>query len=310
MSILQDAPKVQAAYEEYFFLVLRFALCVLLIGGGNIKADSPESNAQKTDWTPIFQGIDTATGKADAPRLIRVYALRIDTKAEGIEFYSTPKAEEDFADDVKETIRQTVPQFLEKHNLQAAINANFYGPFNIETIMSPGPAVIHGLAVSQGQIVSKNEKNRPAFLVFKDKRVEIVDVQDNSDPPAEVETAVAGGGFLVKQGVAIPQRDEAIHPRTAVGISKDGRYVYFVVIDGRQPRYSVGTTLFETGQWLVQFGAWDGINLDGGGSTTMVVSSQEGKAKVLNVPVGRINLPNTFRYNGNNIGVRAKSLAL
>ncbi|MCL2305922.1 MAG: hypothetical protein FWC43_11315, partial [Planctomycetaceae bacterium] len=117
---------------------------------------------QKTDWTPVFQGIDTATGQAETPRLMRVYAVRIDLKADGLEFFSTPGATEDFEFDVKETVRETVPQFLEKHDLQAAFNANFYSPFDAKTMRTPGPSNLRGLAVSQGQLVSKNEKGWPA----------------------------------------------------------------------------------------------------------------------------------------------------
>jgi len=299
--------------DALVILLLTFLVCIANSSAQEqeFRYETPsESNWQKTDWMPIFQGIDTATGQTDSPRLMRVHAIRIDTKAEGIEFYSTPRAEEGFTDNEKETVRQTVSQFLETYDLQVAINANFYTPFNAETRRSPGPSNLRGLAVSQGKIVSKNEQHWHAFLVFKDKRVEIVDVQDDSDPPAEVETAVAGNRILVHNGVVLPQSNEAVHPRTAVGISKDGRYTYFVAIDGRQPGYSDGTTFFETGQWLVQFGAWNGLNLDGGGSTTMVVRTPEKKAKVLNVPVGREDVPNTLRYNGNGLGVRAMSLAL
>jgi len=264
-------------------------------------------NWQKTDWTPVFLGIDTATGQAEVPRLMRVYAVRIDLKAEGIEFFSTPRAEEDFEFKVKETVRETVPQFLEKHQLQAAFNANFYSPFSAQTIGTPGPSILRGLAVSQGELVSKNEKGWPAFLVFKDNRAEIADVQENDlDPPAEVETAVAGNRLLVDQGAVLPQTNQDVHPRTAVGVSEDSQYVYFIVIDGRQPGYSEGASYSETAQWLVLFGAYSGLNLDGGGSTTMAVRSPEGKAKVLN----RQGPTNFYRHNGNSIGVRAKSLAL
>jgi len=281
-----------------------------MAGAGSVQADPSESNWQTTDWRPLFQGIDAAMGKADSPRLMRVYALRIDLTAEGIEFYSTPRTKKGFTDDVHETDRQTVPQFLKQHNLQVAVNANYYEPFDENTQKTPGPSNLLGLAVSQGQIVSKNRKDRPAFLVFKDKRVEIVDVQDDSDPPAGVETAVAGKHIVVKGGSVLPQSDESLAPRTAVGISKDGRYVYFVVIDGRQQGYSEGATPVETGKWLVKFGAWSGLALDGGGSTTMVVQSQKDPAKVVNTPVGQKNKPNTLRYNGNSLGVRAMSLAL
>ena len=273
-------------------------------------ADDSRTDWKKSGWTPLFRGIDRATGEAEQPRLMRVQVLRIDIKTEGVKFFSTPRAEDDFKFEATETIRETVPQFLEKHKLQAALNANFYGPFDETTIKTPGTSNLLGLAVSQGQIVSPNQKGSPVFLVFKDNRAEIADVrQDTIDPPADVETAVAGNRILVDQGSVVSQTDQAVHPRTAVGISQDGRYVYFLVIDGRQPNHSIGATYQETGQWLVLFGSWKGLNLDGGGSTTMAIQSEEGKAKVLNVPVGQ-GLPHTYRYNGNSIGVYAPSLVL
>ena len=286
------------------------SLLVFVLAWHSVFAVELPPDWQRTEWTPIFHGIDSATGQAETPGLMRVYAMRIDRKADGITFFSTPRATEGFEFNVKETIRETVPQFLEKHHLQVAFNANFYGPFNAATQKSPGPSVLRGLAVSQGQIVSKNQKSRPVFLVFKDNRVEIAKGQaEDVLPPVDVETAVAGNLILVDQGVVVPRADQAAHPRTAVGICKDSRYVYFIVIDGRQPGYSIGATSTETGQWLVLFGAWNGINLDGGGSTTMVIGSNDGKAKVLNIPCGQSNVPNTYRYNGNSIGIRAKSLA-
>lgn len=62
------------------------------------------------------------------------------------------------------------------------------------------------------------------------------------------------------------------HPRTAVGITSDGRKVLFVTVDGRQPGHSVGMTLRELASLMLKLGAYEALNLDGGGSTTMVVS--------------------------------------
>ena len=59
-------------------------------------------------------------------------------------------------------------------------------------------------------------------------------------------------------------------PRTSVGVTADG-HVLMVVVDGRQPGYSVGVTLAEMGQLMLHLGATDAINLDGGGSTIMAV---------------------------------------
>lgn len=64
------------------------------------------------------------------------------------------------------------------------------------------------------------------------------------------------------------------HPRTAVGVSRDGKMLSFVTADGRQPAVSVGQSLSELAEDLVRLGCWDAINLDGGGSTTMVVRGE------------------------------------
>ena len=66
-------------------------------------------------------------------------------------------------------------------------------------------------------------------------------------------------------------------PRTALGIKADGKII-LMVIDGRQS-HSIGTTLTETAQLLQKFGAVNGFNLDGGGSSEMVLQGQ-----ILNSP--------------------------
>jgi exopolysaccharide biosynthesis protein len=68
------------------------------------------------------------------------------------------------------------------------------------------------------------------------------------------------------------------HPRTAVASLRDGR-VLLAVVDGRQPASSIGMSLDELARFLIEFGAIEAINLDGGGSTTMVV-----KGEIVNRP--------------------------
>ncbi len=71
---------------------------------------------------------------------------------------------------------------------------------------------------------------------------------------------------------------EARHPRSAVGFSRDSATLYLVTVDGRQAS-SVGMTLIELADFLRKLGAWDAMNFDGGGSTTLVVDG-----KVVNSP--------------------------
>jgi hypothetical protein len=87
--------------------------------------------------------------------------------------------------------------------------------------------------------------------------------------------ALGGGPVLVRGGKPVFRHFElfskaqlARNPRTAVGQLADGRIV-LVVVDGRQPGYSVGMTNFELAQTLVRLGAVSGSGLDAGGSSTM-----------------------------------------
>lgn len=61
------------------------------------------------------------------------------------------------------------------------------------------------------------------------------------------------------------------NPRTAVGLRRDGRLI-LVVIDGRQGSYSRGATLRETAELMHALGAVEAVNLDGGGSSEMLVN--------------------------------------
>ncbi len=88
---------------------------------------------------------------------------------------------------------------------------------------------------------------------------------------------LTGGQYVGGEGFA-PPFSERRHPRTAIGVLGDGRIILFVV-DGRQPYHSLGMTLPELAAALRQLGVVDAMNLDGGGSTTMVVSG-----RLINLP--------------------------
>jgi len=101
---------------------------------------------------------------------------------------------------------------------------------------------------------------------------------DASFDPRDIVWAIGGGPRLVRNGqVSVEYAAENFsakfaetkHPRTAVGLKSDA--LLFVVVDGRQPGYSEGMTLFELAEFLRNAGCTDALNLDGGGSTTLWV---------------------------------------
>lgn len=95
-------------------------------------------------------------------------------------------------------------------------------------------------------------------------------------------TILGGGPQLIKDGqIAIPDAQEKFlpafinegHPRTAIAKLASGKLL-LITIDGRQPGESIGMPLTTLADLLLELGAVDAMNLDGGGSTTMVVHNQ------------------------------------
>jgi len=94
------------------------------------------------------------------------------------------------------------------------------------------------------------------------------------------------------------------HPRTAVGVDASGRRLILMVIDGRQPEWSVGVTLAELATLMIDRGADDAINLDGGGSSAFVYDLDADGA----VGHWRTNRPSDGRFRpvANHLGIRLR----
>ena len=85
-------------------------------------------------------------------------------------------------------------------------------------------------------------------------------------------TAVGGRGLLVVDGEPVNWEgmpNNAPAPRTAVGFSRDGSTMHVLTVDGRQA-HSGGVTLTELALMMDALGAHNALNLDGGGSTTLL----------------------------------------
>ncbi|ANP28632.1 hypothetical protein DAD186_20820 [Dermabacter vaginalis] len=92
-------------------------------------------------------------------------------------------------------------------------------------------------------------------------------------PDQKVDMGVQGSDQILTNGEVIPMSDDSLvktaHPRTAIGVSKDGSKVFAIVLDGRSAD-SRGMTLPELGQLFKDLGAYNAVNLDGGGSSAMI----------------------------------------
>lgn len=95
--------------------------------------------------------------------------------------------------------------------------------------------------------------------------------------------AISGGPRILRAGRVSVERekegqrtgfDSERHPRTAIGYTEDKRYLIMTVVDGRNPEYSRGVNLYELAELMKELGCYEAINLDGGGSSTMVIRNE------------------------------------
>lgn len=214
-----------------------------------------------------------------APRPIVLHVAWIDLTTEGLRLITTPPREG------RDLPARTTSAFAEEHGLQLAINAQFFHPFHanhpLDYYPEPGD-LVHPIsfAAAGGRVYIGTPRKKATLYVTPSGEVAI------GLPDVPVQEAVSGRYLLVDDGRLGPGLDDVtVAPRTAVGLTEDRRTLLLMVVDGRQPGYSEGVTLSELGEAMLERGAFDAIELDGGGSSTMVTREDDGSVRVLNCPI-------------------------
>lgn len=271
------------------------------------------------DWsgaTEVRPGILRTLVTVSDPRPMRINAVRVDLSHPQIRLHTTGRhADWDqpcpgYEQYTIETGRQRTADFLTASrsagmDMSVAVNASPWGPwaelpdFSFTTYYKATYpyADLTGLAVSGGQLVSPANGTRPSIIFYNDWSAEFRTLSASADYS---NIQVAAPGFTMVLNAGVPGGNTAsAEPRTGYGLSSDSTYLYLMTIDGRQTGVSEGAFILEVGQWLAHFGAWNGANMDGGGSTTLALHNQA------NNTVSVVNSPsdNPARRVGNNLGV-------
>jgi exopolysaccharide biosynthesis protein len=282
-------------------------------------------------WVPIFKGIEQAVGtnnpsiSGNFPRLQVVHCVRVDLTDPDVQFFPTPKAS-NYVAESRETLTLSVPDFLKTNKLQVVADANYYNasPGGSDPTSEGLPCQVYGLQISTGAVVSAQTSAdyagdpRAAALLFTTNKQPMF-VFRNLPPgtnTAGIYTAITGFYPIVSNGVNFgiaasnSYPDPTIHgvqPRTAYGVSKDNHYFFMMTIDGRQSGYSDGALDVETGYWMTNCGAWNAINMDGGGSTALYMSDSTGNPVAVNHS-SYLPAYGRERYIGSHFGVFAKPM--
>ncbi len=220
---------------------------------------APSARAGDT-WTNPYDGVKLLQRTTTGPNQ-RVFALVVDLATPGIRFGSTTTTQR----------KRTPSSFAKLVSAQAAINGDFFSYTDYST---------SGLAAGGGvPWPGTADTTTSGSLVFdKDAtRVELI-------KPATAFTfdktwmwgVVSGHPLILGEGV-VPKDAGSLctarHPRTSVGMSKDGKTLYLVVVDGRSTA-AAGMLCSELGKVHAGLGAHNALNLDGGGSSAMYVAGK------------------------------------
>ena len=284
----------------YFFCLAPFLLLLCLgtlVAGRYLWALIRPQPASLTET--LFEGVVYTRQVRRSPRPFIVHLVTVNLATQGVEVLVTP------GDPTAEMPLQarTTSQFLREFDLQVAINGDGFTPWYDNTILNyyphtGDPVDVIGFAASQGKAYSIDTDDEPTLYISNRNRASL------HNPIGRMESAISGNQLLLDKGVVRPAPGGEVQPRTAIGISKTGKKLILVVVDGRQAGYSQGATLEELAQILKDFGAHQAINLDGGGSSTLVAQGAFDRPRLLNSPVNH-GLPGRQRPVGNHLGIYA-----
>lgn len=280
----------------------RFAGAALVIVVALISGSVSPTARGAVDLVDVARGValatmtDTTLLDPQAPGPLSIKALRLDTRF--VRLRSV------VADDRLPALER-VREMSRRTGAIAAINAGFFTP-------TGGPAgllVVSGVPIGfgvhpRGAVAIRDDGTR-AHLSFGRARLGAVPDPlavarmrlafwhpDGRDLSAwqQADDVIGGAGLLVEAG--LPVTDFAVermrddfpvvrHPRSLIGVDGDDA-VWLVAVDGRRPDHSVGMSFAELQRLCAYLGLRDALNLDGGGSTTLVVQGE-----VVNRPTDR-----------------------
>ncbi|MBR2979484.1 MAG: phosphodiester glycosidase family protein [Myxococcaceae bacterium] len=212
-------------------------------------------------WTTPYAGIRQLKRTTSSPRTLNIVALEVDLSNPRISLRSTASSER----------KKTPGNFAKAVGAHAAINGDFFSYSDYSTT---------GMAAGNGASWGKADSTYMATFAFGSGRAEIARQSAViSFDSSWMKGVVSGYPDIVRDGVTIssypdgdPGHCGSLNPRSGIGLSQDKKKLYMVVVDGRTSA-SKGVYCSELGDIMRGLGAYNAINLDGGGSSALVVKS-------------------------------------
>lgn len=197
-----------------------------------------------------------------------------------------------------QTVLMPTSKIAEREQFDIAVNGDFFviprakdaEGEAAQILFADGvPALATGPAMTDGKAWSHSEKARQCLVVDRKSKIRL---ENAATAPTDATQVICGRDFLVVNGKTQFSDDGVTHkpgefrnvnPRTAVGIDKKSKKLFLLVVDGRSEQ-SKGMTYGQLAAEMVRLGAYTAINLDGGGSSTLVLRDAKGELRVMNKP--------------------------
>lgn len=256
---------------------------------------APVSNTSQT----VFEGIKYIREKRNSPRPLVIHVVKVDLRLRTIQVLVTPGD----PDNELPLKALTTSRFARQYGVQVAINGDGFQPWRDNSILDYHPhngdrVAPIGFAASRGVAYTAETDIEPSLFISRTNQAQF------NNKIGNLYNAISGNIMLVRAGQVEAGLTDNIDPRSAVGLSKSGKELILMVVDGRQNGYSEGVSLNELARLMIEMGAYQAMNLDGGGSSTLVMAKPGGSPEVLNSPIHN-NIPGRERPVGNHLGVLA-----
>ena len=277
-------------------IVLILLFIPIIFYGWRISLRSPLVNLRQQ----LFSGVIYQRKIYAKPRPYIANIVEIDLNIPNI----IPFVSSTFIDSTDNTVlAMTTSEFIQKYNLNLAINGSFFYPFSENTPWDFYPHSGDAVNPLGESIADRKRYGTPGeeWNVLCFSASNIATIETKSCPTDKIR-GIAGKEILLEKGSSIIIDDGDNYARSGVGTNATGNKIWLVVVDGKQPFYSEGVTLKEFADLFISLGCDRALNLDGGGSSTLVMQ-KSGDLDLLNAPI-HTKIPMRERPVANHLGFK------